>query len=87
MRCRTVDVFGPAACQRRTTRPTLSIVDEQGTEHVVSAADIEKLPRTKAKVTDSMDQTAEYEGVQLGELLAAQGVMLGKDLRGPRIAS
>ena len=62
--------------------PSLSVVDEQGTECRISEAEIAKLPRTKAKVTDHENQTAEYEGVQLSELLQAQGVKLGKELRG-----
>ncbi len=67
--------------------PSFTVVDEQGTEHKISAADLAKLPRTKAKVTDRENQQAEYEGVQVSELLQAQGVVLGKELRGPRIAS
>jgi hypothetical protein len=67
--------------------PSFTVVDEQGTEHKISAADLAKLPRTKAKVTDRENRPAEYEGVQVSALLQAQGVVLGKELRGPRIAS
>jgi DMSO/TMAO reductase YedYZ molybdopterin-dependent catalytic subunit len=67
--------------------PNLCVVDEQGTEHNISDADLAKLPRMQIKVTGHDNQPAEYEGVQLSELLQAQGVTLGKELRGPRIAS
>jgi len=67
--------------------PSLRLVDEQGTEHTISTVDLAKLPRVKAKVTDKDNQPAEYEGVQLADLLQAQGVVLGKELHGPRIAN
>jgi Oxidoreductase molybdopterin binding domain len=67
--------------------PSLSVVDERGTEHRVTDADLAKLPRVKAQVTDHADQQVEYEGVQLADVLQAQGITLGKELRGPRIAS
>jgi hypothetical protein len=67
--------------------PSLCVVDDHGKEHNISDADLEKLPRVKAKVTGHDNQPAEYEGVQLSELLQGLGITLGKDLRGPRIAS
>jgi hypothetical protein len=67
--------------------PSLSIVDEQGTEHTVSAADLAKLPRVTTKVTGHDIQPAEYGGVRLSELLQSKGVVLGKELRGPRVAN
>jgi Oxidoreductase molybdopterin binding domain len=80
--------FPEAAASAAPVAPqSLSVVDEQGTEHKISAAELAKLPRTKAKVIDHENQPAEYEGVQLSELLQAQGVTLGKALRGPRVAS
>ena len=66
--------------------PSLSLVDEQGQQHNISDADIAKLPQTTAKATDH-GHAVEYSGVLLSALLQAQGVKLGKDLRGPRVAS
>lgn len=66
---------------------SLSFVDEQAAEHLLTQSDLDKLPRTKATVTDHGGKPAEYEGVELDALLNAEGVKLGKELRGPRIAS
>jgi hypothetical protein len=60
---------------------SLSVVDEQGKTHDVSAADLAKMPRHKVKAT------AEYEGVHFADLLQHCGVTLGKELRGPRVAN
>ena len=66
---------------------TLCLVDEKGTQHILSEADLAKLPRVKAKVTIHDNPQAEYEGVRLSEVLQSQGVLLGKDLKGPRVAN
>jgi DMSO/TMAO reductase YedYZ molybdopterin-dependent catalytic subunit len=66
---------------------SLAFVDEQGREHTISSAEIAKLPRVTAKVIGHDNQPAEYEGVRLSELLQARGVVLGKELRGARVAN
>jgi hypothetical protein len=66
---------------------TLTIVDEQGTSHVLSTEDLAELPRTSVKVSDGAMGTIEYQGVSLPDLLAHCGAALGKELRGPRLAS
>lgn len=76
-----------AALAAAPAPPSLSITDEQGAEHAISESDLAKLPRIKSKVIGHDNQPAEYEGVQLSDLLQAQGITLGKELRGPRIAS
>jgi DMSO/TMAO reductase YedYZ molybdopterin-dependent catalytic subunit len=80
-------LFDVAALCAADVPPGISFVDAQGAEHNVSEADLAKLPRAKAKVTDRDNRPAEYEGVQLSELLRAQGIVLGKELRGEQIAS
>lgn len=66
----------------------LTIVDEQGTAHEVSLDDLGKLPRKTVKVAAAEKKpAAEYEGVPLSDVLQHFGVALGKDLRGPRVAS
>ncbi len=65
----------------------LYLVDEQGTLHTILNADLAKLPRVSAKVTGHDNRPAEYEGVRVSELLQSQGVVLGKELRGPRMAN
>jgi hypothetical protein len=66
----------------------LTIVDEQGASHEVSLDDLGKLPRKSVKVAAAEKKpAAEYEGVPLRDVLQHFGVVLGKDLRGPRVAS
>jgi hypothetical protein len=65
----------------------LTIVDEQGTSHVLSIEDLGKLPRKAVKVPDAAMGSIEYQGVSLPDLLSHCGVALGKELRGPRLAS
>ena len=67
--------------------PALTIVDEQGASHVLSAADLAKLPRHAVKVPGPDKDPTEYQGVYLSDVLAHCGVVLGKELRGPRVAS
>lgn len=66
----------------------LKIVDEQGTCHEVSLGDLGKLPRKTVKVAAAGKKPPmEYEVVSLRDELQHFGVVLGKDLRGPRVAS
>jgi hypothetical protein len=75
-----------AAAQEPATKE-LQFVDESGRQRAITADDLAKLSRVTAKVTDRDGQMAEYEGVRLSDLLQQLGVMLGKDLRGPRVAN
>ncbi len=65
----------------------MTIVDEQGNAHELSAADLARLPRKTVKLPDEPGTTIEYEGVQLADVLEHVGVKLGKEVRGPRVAS
>jgi hypothetical protein len=47
----------------------LVVVDEQGTSYQVTQQDLATLPRKKVTVTGHDDVMAEYEGVQLADLL------------------
>lgn len=67
--------------------PSLTFVDEQGAAHELTAAALGKLPRRTVKVTDKDQKQVEYEGVQLTDVLRHFGVVLGKELRGARVAS
>jgi hypothetical protein len=69
------------------SQASLAVVDEQGKTHTVSTADLAKLPRRTIKAVGHDQQTAEYEGVQLSDLLEHCGVPLGKELRGARVAN
>ncbi|HEY4308853.1 MAG TPA: molybdopterin-dependent oxidoreductase [Pirellulales bacterium] len=65
----------------------LTIVDEQGQAHELSALDLAKLPRRTVSLPDEPGTTIEYRGVQLADVLTHCGVVLGKEVRGPRVAS
>jgi len=65
----------------------IAFVDEHGAERSVSEAELARLARKSVKVTGPDKQLAEYEGTELAELLQHLGVVLGKELRGPRIAN
>jgi hypothetical protein len=65
----------------------LSIIDEQGQAHAVSSADLAKLPRKTVKATGHDQKPADYEGVQLSDLLQHCGVTLGRELRNQRLAN
>jgi hypothetical protein len=65
----------------------LRFIDEYGKQSAISAAELEKLERISAKVTDRDNQAAEYQGVRLADLLQSRGVVLGRDLRGARVAN
>jgi DMSO/TMAO reductase YedYZ molybdopterin-dependent catalytic subunit len=76
----------PCVCAEEPSS-RISFVDEQGAEHKLSESDLAKLRRVRVKVTPHDSQPAEYEGVPLSDLLESQGVTLGKELRGARIAN
>jgi hypothetical protein len=66
----------------------LTIVDEQGSSHQLTLDDLSKLPRKTVKAASAPKKPArEYEGVSLRDVLEHVGVVLGKDLRGPRVSS
>jgi hypothetical protein len=65
----------------------LSFVDERGATRSVSAAELAKLTRMSVKVASTDNQSTQYEGVNVSEFLQHLGVVLGKDLRGPRVAN
>ena len=67
--------------------PLLTVVNEDAKTFELSREDLAKLPRKTVKVADGQNAAAEYQGVQLSDLLTHCGVVLGKELRGPRVAS
>lgn len=67
--------------------PALTIVDEQGKAHAFHLTDLETLPRQTVNVPMGDGKAAAYEGVLLAELLSRSGIPLGKELKGPRVAS
>lgn len=75
--------FAPAA----DDTASLTVVDEQGQPHELTSADLAKLPRKTVTLPDEPGTTIEYQGVQLAEVLVHCGVKLGKEVRGPRVAS
>jgi hypothetical protein len=65
----------------------LIFVDEHGTSRRVSTGELARLPRRTVKVTTSDNQPAEYEGIAVPVLLEHLGVVIGKELRGARLAN
>jgi hypothetical protein len=72
--------------KRAKVQGSLTLVNESGTETVLSPADFAKLPRKTVKAKDRSGVAATYEGVLLADVLHAGKVTLGKDLKGPLLA-
>jgi hypothetical protein len=66
-------------------KPALTVVDEAGKAHSISAPDFAKLPRQKVTMKDRDNTQHEYEGTLLHNLLESAGIELGDKLRGPRL--
>src|SRR5271170_7399347 len=64
----------------------LTVQDESGKKTILTAAEIEALPRVKV-TTGGSGETATFEGVALRAVLEKAGVGLGETLRGKRMAS
>ena len=66
--------------------PSLTVIDEAGKSHAISAHDFATLPHQT--VTAKIGQAdSKCEGVSLVDLLQSVGVVFGHDLRGPRAAN
>jgi hypothetical protein len=61
---------------------SLLVKNERGKASTLSAADLARLPRHKAKVKGH-GGSATYEGASLADVLRTAKVTLGKDLKGP----
>jgi hypothetical protein len=68
------------------TQGELIIVDELNKSHTLNSSDLARLARTHAKVSVHGEQ-ADFEGVQLSELLKAASVKFGDALKGKRAAT
>jgi DMSO/TMAO reductase YedYZ molybdopterin-dependent catalytic subunit len=53
---------------------------------VLTAADLAKMPRQTATLTDMQGAKVAYEGVALTEVLAKAGISFGKEMRGKALA-
>src|SRR5262245_28698649 len=71
----------PAAAS--AAEPAITVLDEAGKLHRVTASDISRLNRRKFMVTDYDSDKAEFEGVSLVDFLQPLGVVFGKELKGP----
>ena len=77
---------GPSRRHRRPLKPArLSVIDEQGTAHELSADDLAPL-RKGVKVTDGAGSRSSTKGYELAEVLKHCGVMLG-EVAAPDVAS
>jgi hypothetical protein len=65
----------------------VTVIDEQNVRHNLSTQDLAKLKRTSVKVAGTGNESIQYDGVLLADILTHCGVVLGKDLRGARVAN
>jgi hypothetical protein len=68
-------------------RKPLTVVNESGKSLALTDAAWKKLPRQTVKAKDHSGTLATYEGVPLATILQEDGVALGKELRGERLAN
>jgi Oxidoreductase molybdopterin binding domain len=61
----------------------LTVIDEAGVDHPLTASDIAQLPQQTVKVT-SHDKEAEFSGPSLVDVLKSCGVEFGEKLKGRR---
>ena len=77
----------PKKAEDKKETGALTAVNEKGKATATSVEAFGKLPRQTVKTNDPAGTPASYEGVSLAEVLRAAGVTLGKDLKGPLLAS
>ncbi len=65
---------------------SLTVIDEANKSHILTAADVSKLPRVKLKVKVH-EADAEFEGCLLSDALKSCGIKFGDDLKGRRAAT
>ncbi len=79
---------GRACAQTPASAAELKIVGGVPSPLIVTAADLQKMPRKTLKVVNPHNKKTEiYEGVPLEELLRRAGVPQGEQLRGPAMAT
>jgi hypothetical protein len=91
-RCLSVVIFllVVVCCSRASDEkaPPLIVQNAAGKEKAFGSAELGNLPPKKIRAKDPHSGvTADYEGVLLADLLRAAGVTLGKELRGPFLAT
>ena len=78
----------PVRAQVPAPTAELKIVGGTSSPQIVTAADLQKMPRKTLKVVNPHNKKTEvYEGVPLEELLRRAGVPQGEQLRGPAMAT
>ena len=77
--CLAAIVLLPAAHATADDSPKVTIIDEQGMPHELSAVDLAKMPRKTVTLPDEPGTTIQYQGVQLADVLEHCGVKLGKE--------
>src|SRR5262245_14426711 len=63
-------------CQSAASEPSISVIDEDGKSHRITATMILKLARRKVVANDH-DNKVEFEGTLLVDLLQSLGVIFG----------
>jgi DMSO/TMAO reductase YedYZ molybdopterin-dependent catalytic subunit len=78
-----ITAFQPLGQVASAADAPLTLIDEAGQSHALTAADITKLPRHTLKAK-SHDVENEFSGVSLVDVLQSVGVEFGDKLKGPR---
>jgi hypothetical protein len=82
-----IGLFQASAQYKEPAEASITVTDEAGKVHHVTAANISRLARRKVVGTDYEASTAEFEGVSLIDFLQPLGVVFGKELKGPRAST
>ena len=84
----TAMLSSPVRAQAPAPATELKIIGGTSSPQIVTAADLQKMPRKTLKVVNPHNKKTEvYEGVPLEELLRRAGVPQGEQLRGPALAT
>ncbi len=78
----TMSSWMESLADEKPTVPAVQMVALDGTAVVVTAAELQKLPRTSVEVIDQNGRTVKYTGVAVHVLLSQVNAPLGKELRG-----
>jgi DMSO/TMAO reductase YedYZ molybdopterin-dependent catalytic subunit len=81
-------LFCATLAAQTTLDPTakLTVDGDVAAPMVLTAADLAKMPRQTATLTDMQGAKVAYEGVALTEVLAKAGISFGKEMRGKALA-
>ncbi len=78
--------FKRSSAQDLTKQASAVIKGEVKTELILTAADVDKLPKTTITQKDRLDKEQTYSGVELGIVLKNAGVTMAEELKGENLS-